>query len=72
MIRSIDIFAPVCATLGEINEHNTSCWVHLNPGPQNPDVTTNIRLQVLPDEKDNRLWDVMDTATYVLLTHLYT
>ena len=40
----------VCATLGELNEHNKNSWVKQNR--QNPYVTTNIKVQVTLDEKD--------------------
>ncbi|EMD32812.1 hypothetical protein CERSUDRAFT_108621 [Gelatoporia subvermispora B] len=52
----------VCATLGELDEHNPNSWVKHNP--ENPDVTTNIRLQVTLTDKDKHLWGVMDQATY--------
>lgn len=51
----------VCATLGELDEENIESWVQHQPS--NPDVTTNIRLQVLPNDKAMKLWKVMDTAT---------
>ncbi|KAK7691523.1 hypothetical protein QCA50_004922 [Cerrena zonata] len=52
----------VCATLGELNEENPHSWVVHNPASQ--DVTTNVRLQVLPDEKTDSLQRVMEKATY--------
>lgn len=51
----------MCATLGELDEEYAESWVRHEPN--NPDVTTNIRLQVLPNDKAMHLWDVMDTAT---------
>ena len=59
----------MCATLGELNDHNKNSWVKQNR--QNPDVTTNIKVQVTLDEKDETLWSVMDQATYVLI-HPFT
>ena len=52
-----------CVMLGEIDENNPDCWVR--PDPNNPDVTTNIRLQIKLSDKDMSLRDVMHTATYV-------
>ena len=57
-----DPSSPVCAALGELNEHNADSWVKLNK--QDSDVTTNIRLQVIPDQTDEQLWSVMDNATF--------
>ena len=59
-MSSLVVFA-VCATLGELDEKNSDSWVrhHL----ANPDVTTNIRVQVLPDQKTASCTDVMETAT---------
>ena len=51
----------VCATLGEMDEKNRDSWVrHV---PANPDVTTNIRLQVLPNAKTESCTEVMEDAT---------
>ncbi|KAK0451987.1 uncharacterized protein EV420DRAFT_1702100 [Desarmillaria tabescens] len=52
----------VCATLGELSEKNPHSWVKQNL--KNPDVTTNIRLQVDVAQEDKELWDIMDKATY--------
>ncbi|KAJ7503482.1 hypothetical protein B0H11DRAFT_584623 [Mycena galericulata] len=52
----------VCAALGELDEGNSHSWVRHNPA--NPDVTTNIRVQVVLSEKDQSLRQVMHTATY--------
>jgi hypothetical protein len=50
-----------CVMLGEIDEDNPECWVR--PDPNNPDVTTNIRLQITLSDKDKSLRKVMHTAT---------
>ncbi|KAH8797986.1 hypothetical protein DL96DRAFT_1688222 [Flagelloscypha sp. PMI_526] len=52
----------VCATLGELSEKNTESWVKYNP--KNPDVTTNVRLQINVNADDQNLWKVMDKAAY--------
>ena len=52
----------VCATLGELNEHNKDSWI--KPNRQDPDPTTNVKLQVVLDATDEQLWSVMDKATY--------
>ncbi|THU79690.1 FAD/NAD(P)-binding domain-containing protein [Dendrothele bispora CBS 962.96] len=52
----------VCASLGELDENNTNSWVKRNP--QDPDVTTNVKLQVTLTDVDRNLWDVMDKATF--------
>ncbi|KAJ7853011.1 hypothetical protein B0H14DRAFT_3108503 [Mycena olivaceomarginata] len=52
----------VCATLGELDENNPESWVRRNP--QDPDVTTNVKLQVTLTQVDRDLWDVMDQATF--------
>ena len=49
--------------LGEIDEKNEQNWV--KPDPNNPDVTTNIRLQITLSDNDTSLRKVMHTATYV-------
>jgi hypothetical protein len=51
----------VCATLGELNPKNEHSWI--KPNRQDPDITTNIKLQVMLDDTDKQLWDVMDEAT---------
>jgi hypothetical protein len=53
----------VCATLGELDEENVDSWVRHEP--KYPDVTTNIRLQVLPNEKTGLCRETMEEATYV-------
>ena len=40
---------------------NDKSWVKHNIN--NPDVTTNIRLQVLLNDKAEELWKIMDKAT---------
>jgi len=52
----------VCATLGELDEENVDSWVRHEP--KYPDVTTNIRLQVLPNEKTGLCRETMEEATY--------
>ncbi|KAK0198279.1 hypothetical protein F5146DRAFT_1100033 [Armillaria mellea] len=52
----------MCATLGELSETNTHSWIKQNL--KNPDVTTNIRLQVDLSQDDKVLWNIMDEATY--------
>ncbi|KIY72082.1 hypothetical protein CYLTODRAFT_368212 [Cylindrobasidium torrendii FP15055 ss-10] len=52
----------VCATLGELNEKNVQSWVRHNS--KDPNVTTNIRLQVLPDELTESCRKTMEAATY--------
>ena len=49
--------------LGELDENNKDSWVQ--PDPNNPDVTTNVRLQYKLSTKDKSLRNVMHTATYV-------
>lgn len=45
-----------------MNEHNANSWIE--PNTQDPDVTTNVTLQVTLTDEDRHLWDVMDQATY--------
>ncbi|KAI5899539.1 FAD/NAD(P)-binding domain-containing protein [Schizophyllum commune H4-8] len=52
----------VCATLGELDEKNAESWMKHNP--LHPDVTTNVRLQVLPNDNTNSITEVMEDATY--------
>ncbi|KAF8155019.1 hypothetical protein K438DRAFT_1943070 [Mycena galopus ATCC 62051] len=52
----------VCATLGELSETNKDSWVKQNL--KNPDVTTNVYLQVDLSSEDKKLWKIMDEATY--------
>ncbi|CAE6531256.1 unnamed protein product [Rhizoctonia solani] len=54
----------VCATLGELSEGNDKSFFRLNPNNSTKDPTANCVLQVIMDEKDYKLWDVMDKATY--------
>ena len=56
----------MCATLGELNEHNKDSWI--KPNRQDPDPTTNVKLQVVLDATDEQLWSVMDKATYDAIT----
>lgn len=58
----------VCATLGELDEHNPNSWVRYNE--KDPNRTTNVRLQVMLNDKDKQLMEVMDTATYVIVFFL--
>ncbi|KAF8188466.1 hypothetical protein K438DRAFT_1919759 [Mycena galopus ATCC 62051] len=58
----------VCATLGELSETNKDSWVKQNL--KNPDVTTNVYLQVDLSSEDKKLWKIMDEATYVDFTRL--
>ena len=51
----------VCATLGELDEKNKRSWMKHNPA--NPDVTTNVRLQVLPNVNTESCTKVMEEAT---------
>ena len=51
----------VCATLGELDEKNAESWMEHNPA--NPDVTTNVRLQVLPNHNTDSITKVMEEAT---------
>ncbi|TFY71091.1 hypothetical protein EVG20_g1912 [Dentipellis fragilis] len=52
----------VCATLGELDEHNPNSWV--KPNSQVSDPTTNIKVQITLTDKDKALWTTMDKATY--------
>ncbi|KAI5885619.1 FAD/NAD(P)-binding domain-containing protein [Schizophyllum commune H4-8] len=52
----------VCATLGELDETNASSWMQHNPSIS--DVTTNVRLQVLPNTRTESCTRVMEEATY--------
>lgn len=48
-----------------MDEDNPNSWIRHNP--QDPDITTNITLQLTLTERDKKLWDIMDKATYVFL-----
>jgi len=52
----------ICATLGELDELNEHSWVKYNKN--DPNKTTNIRLQVSLSEKDEQLRNIMDKAGY--------
>ena len=54
----------MCASLGELDEHNPNSWVRRNA--QDPDVTTNVKVQLTLTDVDHKLWDTMDNATSVL------
>ncbi|CAE6362802.1 unnamed protein product [Rhizoctonia solani] len=54
----------VCATLGELSEHNKESFFRLNPNDTTGDPTANCVLQVVLDKKDEKLWDTMDKATF--------
>ena len=60
----------VCATLGEFDEHNDNNW--FKHDPNNPDITTNSKLQYTLAESDKRLWDTMDKATYETIEQMAT
>ncbi|KAH7887270.1 hypothetical protein F5I97DRAFT_1925721 [Phlebopus sp. FC_14] len=51
----------VCATLGELEENNPNSLI---TPLDDPDLTTNIRLQILPSDNDLKLQTLMDQATY--------
>jgi choline dehydrogenase-like flavoprotein len=57
----------VCATLGEVCEQNEANWIRLN-GDHDP--TANITLQLQTGPLDERLWDVLDEATYQTIAAL--
>ena len=57
----------VCATLGEVCEQNDANWIRLN-GDADP--TANISLQLQTGPLDERLWDVLDEATYQTIAAL--
>ena len=50
-MQTLNLYA-VCATLGELDETYKDSWVKHNPN--NPDVTTNIRVQALLSDKANK------------------
>ena len=51
----------VCAVLGELDYRNDENWFRLN---ESSDPTSNADLEVVANERDNRLWDVMDETTF--------
>jgi choline dehydrogenase-like flavoprotein len=57
----------VCATLGEVCERNDANWIRLNG---DADHTANITLQLQTGPLDERLWDVLDEATYQTIAAL--
>jgi len=58
----------LCATLGETDEDNPNSWVRHNVG--DPDITSNVVLQFTLTEKDKKLWNIMDKATYDVVSVL--
>ncbi|KAF3005266.1 hypothetical protein E8E14_006561 [Neopestalotiopsis sp. 37M] len=60
--HSTDHVVFVCATLGEFSERNPENW--FKQDPENPDITTNMKLQYTLTDSDRTLWDTMDQATY--------
>ncbi|KAF8688110.1 GMC oxidoreductase, partial [Rhizoctonia solani] len=54
----------VCATLGELCEGNSESFFRRNPYSNSKDATANCVLQVVLDDKDKKLWNVMDQATF--------
>ncbi|KAF8749527.1 GMC oxidoreductase [Rhizoctonia solani] len=53
-----------CATLGELCEGNSESFFRRNPYSNSKDATANCVLQVVLDDKDKKLWNVMDQATF--------
>ncbi|MBA5604111.1 GMC family oxidoreductase [Duganella sp. FT3S] len=64
---SEDYVVLVCATLGEVSERNAENWIRRN---DQGDPTTNITLQLQTGAADEKLWDVLDEATYQTITAL--
>jgi hypothetical protein len=58
----------VCAAIGEFSERNEQCWIR--PEDEDPDKTTNIRLQYLCNDEDEELWSFMEDATFRLIDRL--
>lgn len=54
----------VCASLGQLDHKNSQNWFRLN---DTEDVTTNVTLQVVANDTDNKLWDTMDDSTFKML-----
>ncbi|CAH1667283.1 GMC oxidoreductase [Chelatococcus asaccharovorans] len=61
MESSPDHILFVFASLGEMDPANADNWVHKNGGS---DQTTNIELQALANDNDNKTWDGMDDLTF--------
>jgi choline dehydrogenase-like flavoprotein len=69
LIGSEDYVIFVCATLGEVSENNPDNWIRWNG---EADLTTNISLQLIPGAVDQRLWKVLDEATYQTIQAMVT
>ena len=61
LMTSTDHVVFVCAVLGELDHCNDKNWFQLN---ESSNLTTNVDLQVVANENDNKLWDTMDEATF--------
>ena len=61
LVTSKDHVVFVCAVLGELDHRNDKNWFQLN---ESSNLTTNVDLQVVANENDNKLWDTMDEATF--------
>ena len=48
-----------------MDEHNNDSWVKFNS--EDPDITTNVKVQLTLTDNDKKLWDIMEKATCVLL-----
>ncbi len=64
LANSQDYLVFVCAVLGEIDHNNKNNWFRKNSGA---DLTDNSTLQVLANDNDNKVWDTMDEAAFVML-----
>ncbi|ELU35567.1 hypothetical protein AG1IA_10403 [Rhizoctonia solani AG-1 IA] len=64
MLYLVCVIRAVCATLGELCEGNSESFFRRNPYSNSKDATANCVLQVVLDDKDKKLWNVMDQATF--------
>lgn len=60
--------SPVCAAIGEFSERNKECWIRSEN--EDPDQTTNIRLQYLCNDEDEELWSFMEDVTFQVVDKL--
>lgn len=59
----------VCACLGELDHKNDQNWFQLDDS-NGEDITSNCKLQVVPNGTDDALWNTMDECTFQLLENI--
>ena len=66
LANSQDYVVFVCAVLGETDWRNKNSWF-LRHNKVSADLSTNMLLQIVENERDLQVWDAMDEATFLML-----